>query len=76
MSKIEQKVIDLINQRAKIGEEKYETTMERNDLSFMEWMQHLQEELLDASIYIEKLKSELIKEAKKNNWFKESKKNN
>lgn len=68
MSKIEQKVIDLINQRAKIGKEKYETTMERNDLTFMEWMQHLQEEMLDASIYIEKLKSELIKEAKKNNW--------
>ena len=68
MSKIEQKVIDQINKRAKIGEEKYETTMERNDLTFMEWMQHLQEELLDASIYIEKLKSELIKEAKKNNW--------
>tara|TARA_R110000772_G_scaffold14808_1_gene42464 strand:+ start:127 stop:333 length:207 start_codon:yes stop_codon:yes gene_type:complete len=68
MSKIEQKVIDQINKRAKIGEEKYETTMERNDLTFMEWMQHLQEELLDASIYIEKLKSVLIKEAKKNNW--------
>ena len=68
MSKIEQKVIDLINQRAKIGKEKYETTMERNDLTFMEWMQHLQEEMLDASIYIEKLKIELIKEAKKNNW--------
>ena len=68
MSKIEQKVIDLINQRAKIGEKKYKTTMERNDLTFMEWMQHLQEEMLDASIYIEKLKSELIKEAKKNNW--------
>ena len=68
MSKIEQKVIDLINQRAKIGKKKYETTMERNDLTFMEWMQHLQEEMLDASIYIEKLKSELIKEAKKNNW--------
>ena len=68
MSKIEQKVIDQINQRAKLGKEKYGTTMERNDLTFMEWMQHLQEELLDASIYIEKLKSELIKEAKKNNW--------
>tara|TARA_R110001592_G_scaffold14653_1_gene65309 strand:- start:7246 stop:7452 length:207 start_codon:yes stop_codon:yes gene_type:complete len=68
MSKIEQKVIDLINQRAKIGKKKYETTMDRNDLTFMEWMQHLQEEMLDASIYIEKLKSELIKEAKKNNW--------
>ncbi|MGK0422485.1 MAG: hypothetical protein ACJAT9_002174 [Polaribacter sp.] len=68
MSKIEQKVIDQINQRAKLGKEKYGTTMERNDLTFMEWMQHLQEEMLDASIYIEKLKSELIKEAKKNNW--------
>ena len=31
MSKIEQKVIDLINQRAKIGEKKYETKMESND---------------------------------------------
>lgn len=44
--------------RAKIGRAKYGTTMERNDLSFVEWLIHLQEELMDATIYIEKLKFE------------------
>jgi tRNA A37 threonylcarbamoyladenosine biosynthesis protein TsaE len=32
--------------------------MDRGDLTFVEWMQHLQEELMDAIIYIEKLKDE------------------
>ena len=58
MSKIEKRVIDRINQRAEIGKEKYGVTMERTDLSRYEWLNHLQEELLDAIIYIEKLKDE------------------
>jgi hypothetical protein len=32
---------------------------ERQDLSNLEWLQHLQEELMDASVYIEKLKDEM-----------------
>jgi len=44
--------------RSKIGKAKYGTTMERNDLSFVDWLIHLQEELMDATIYIEKLKFE------------------
>ena len=32
--------------------------MERNDLTFQEWMTHLQEELMDAIVYIEKLKQD------------------
>ena len=56
MSKVEQRVIDKINQRAEVGKKKYNTTMERDDLSFIDWLIHLQEEMLDASIYIEKLK--------------------
>lgn len=32
--------------------------MERKDLTFIEWIQHLQEELLDAAVYAEKLKEE------------------
>lgn len=56
MSKIEEKVIYKIRQRAEIGERKYGVTMERNDLSFIDWLTHLQEELLDAAIYVEKLK--------------------
>ncbi len=58
MSKIEKRVINKINQRAEIGKEKYGVTMERTDLSTYEWLNHLQEELLDAIIYIEKLKDE------------------
>jgi len=58
MSKIEKRVIDRINQRAEIGKQKYGVTMERTDLSTYEWLNHLQEELLDAIIYIEKLKDE------------------
>ena len=57
MSKIEKRVIDKINQRAEIGKQKYGVTMERTDLSTYEWLNHLQEELLDAIIYIEKLKT-------------------
>ena len=47
--------------RAKIGKAKYGTTMERTDLSFVEWLIHLQEELMDATIYLEKLKFEYKK---------------
>ena len=55
MSKIEEKVIEKIRMRAEVGEKKYNTTMERTDLTYAEWLQHLQEELLDACVYLEKL---------------------
>ena len=38
------------------GEAKYGTTMDRNDLTPMEWIQHLQEELMDAVVYLEKVR--------------------
>ena len=49
----------MIQERAMTGELKYGTNMERSDLSMKEWLTHLQEELLDAAIYVQKLK-ELI----------------
>jgi len=55
MSSIEEKVIAEIRQRAKKGEAKYGTTMDRNDLSFVEWVQHLKEELMDAVVYAQKI---------------------
>ena len=58
MSKIEQRVIDRINERAEIGKKKYGVTMERGDLSLSDWLKHLQEELMDATVYIEKLLQE------------------
>ena len=55
MSEIEDKVIEKIAERAEIGLNKYGTTMERGDLSLVEWMTHLQEELMDATVYLERL---------------------
>ena len=51
-------VIRKMYQRSQVGIKKYGTTMERDDLSFSEWLMHLQDELLDAAIYCMKLKIE------------------
>lgn len=45
--------------RSEEGMRKYGVTMERKDLAFEQWLLHLQEELMDASLYIEKLLSEI-----------------
>lgn len=45
--------------RADIGLKKYGTTTERFDIDLMGWLQHLQEELMDAVIYIERIKQDL-----------------
>jgi len=55
MSEIEDRVIAKIKARAELGENKYGTTMERGDLTHIEWLIHLQEELMDACVYVEKL---------------------
>ena len=58
MDSIVRKVIDSFKKRSERGLEKYGTTLDRNDLTNLEWLQHLQEELMDATLYIEKLKDE------------------
>ena len=55
MSSIENKVCIKILNRAAIGKEKYKTTMDRNDLTELEWLVHAQEEAMDLAIYLEKL---------------------
>ena len=55
MSKTEDEVCEKIQQRAKVGLNKYGTTMERDDLSDLEWMNHLQEELLDGAVYLQRM---------------------
>ena len=55
MSKIEESVIVKLRERAEKGAKKYKTTMERDDLTNEEWLIHLQEELMDACVYVEKL---------------------
>lgn len=50
---IEGKVIRKIRERGDAGQQKYGMTLDRHDLSMAEWMQHFQEELLDACQYAE-----------------------
>lgn len=47
--------------RSNVGLEKYGTTLDRDDLSVLDWIQHAQEEHMDAILYLEKLKSEIMK---------------
>lgn len=52
-------VMNMLKTRSEAGFVKYKTTTERTDLSFYDWLQHLQEELLDAAIYVQRLKKEV-----------------
>jgi hypothetical protein len=57
--KIVLRVLARFNERSKLGIMKYNTTLERNDLSTLEWLTHLQDELMDATLYVERLKDEV-----------------
>ena len=55
MSRILYKIIDDLLAREEKGIKEYGTTMDRTDLSEIEWLQHAYEEALDLSIYLKKL---------------------
>ena len=55
MSAIEDNVCKKIKARSDEGKKKYGGTMEEEILSMREWLVHLQEELMDAAVYVEKL---------------------
>ena len=59
MDKNVEDVVSQLRDREKRGLSKYGVNTERTDLSTIEWLQHLQEELMDGTVYIEKLKKEL-----------------
>lgn len=48
-------VVARLRERSETGKKKYGTDLTRTDLSHKQWLRHLQEELLDAANYIEKL---------------------
>ena len=55
MSQVTEQVINDIQQRELKGIETYGTTMDRNDLTQDQWLQHAYEESLDFCIYLKKL---------------------
>jgi hypothetical protein len=57
--KIVLRVLSRFAERSQVGIKKYNTTLERNDLSALEWLTHLQDELMDATLYVERLKDQV-----------------
>jgi hypothetical protein len=57
--KIVQEIKDKFESRSQLGIKKYGTTLERDDLSAEEWVNHLQEELMDAILYLQRLKHDI-----------------
>ena len=66
MSKINDKiinrVINKIQKRAEAGYKKYGVGLDKDEQSLDTWLNHLQEELMDAVNYIEKARSVLREE--------------
>lgn len=58
---VEQVREELLN-RSELGIEKYKTTLDRTDLCNLDWLQHLKEELMDATLYVTRLQKEIIKQ--------------
>ncbi len=48
-------VIDQFVERAKFGKEKYNTDLDRTDLSLLDWLEHAKQEHMDAILYLEKI---------------------
>ena len=52
---IEEQVCYKILKRSEEGKKKYGVTMERKDLTELQWLIHAQEEAMDLAVYLEKL---------------------
>ena len=52
-------VVASFQERSRAGQLKYGTTLDRTDLTPQQWAQHMQEELMDAILYLERLKREM-----------------
>ena len=47
-------IIDEHITRAEMGKEKYNNTLDRTDLSVLDYLQHAKEEAMDLALYLEK----------------------
>jgi hypothetical protein len=55
---IVESVINQFKTRSEVGIKKYGTTLERNDLSTLQWIEEAQAEAMDFCLYLERLKQE------------------
>ena len=48
-----------LKQRSELGIKKYNTTLDRTDLSLKDWLQHAYEETLDNALYLKRAMKDL-----------------
>ena len=53
-----ERVVDKFVSRSDVGYEKYGVTLAEDKSNIFQWINHLQEELMDAVLYLQKLKEE------------------
>jgi hypothetical protein len=53
-----ERVVEKFVSRSDIGYKKYGVTLDEDKSNIFQWMNHLQEELMDAVLYLQKLKEE------------------
>ncbi len=51
-----ERVVDKFISRSDVGYKKYGTTLNDDPSKIIEWLNHLQEELMDAVLYLQKAK--------------------
>ena len=61
-----ERVVDKFVGRSDVGYEKYGVTLEDDPSKMLEWLNHLQEELMDAVLYLQKAKEKYETEGSKN----------
>jgi hypothetical protein len=59
LDSILESVINQFRERSEVGIKKYGVTLDRTDLSTLDWINHAQQELMDGILYLEKLKQTL-----------------
>lgn len=57
-----ERVVDKFVSRSDVGYAKYGVTLDEDKSNIFAWVNHLQEELMDAVLYLQKLKEETTEE--------------
>ena len=52
-------IVKKFQQRSNVGIKKYGVTLDREDLTTIEWIEHAIEETMDLTLYLEKLKRKI-----------------
>jgi hypothetical protein len=50
-------IVDQFIDRSRVGKKKYNTDLDREDLSLEQWLNHAIEEHMDAILYLQKIKT-------------------